>query len=155
VRLLSGGSFACAAIAAACVSRSAAAPQRFATSSGWVGCYEVRWGEPGAEIVDSLQLVMDAPRRVQRRPGFRTTFLSNTDSVIFFLNETFIGPAWHQSGDTLVVAEGILSGWSIRAFSTQTGFSGRLTTFTDCCSPPYEHHYPVLGARVACTRRAT
>ena len=125
-------------------------------SAQWVGCYVVQWSDSN-RFVDSLELIASGPRILRSQVGFRKTFYDDSHRVIGTRESgPFTGPGWYLRGDTVFIAEGILSGWGITAHASPDGFIGVVTTFTDCCVPPLKHDYAVAAQRVPCpTARAT
>jgi len=142
-------------VAAACA--SAGGPQESGAPSPteWPGCYVVRHLGAARHQIDSLSVVLDPPAIDSQRAGFRRAFHYEGDRGIEFGNQLFIGPAWRLRADTLVIAEGVLSGWRMDVVRQRTGFAGWYSTFSDSPSDAYRED-SVAGTRVRCpTERAT
>jgi len=142
-----------AAVSSACAASAVSHTTPPQSPVSWKGCYLIQWIGPDGQQVDSLELLLEEPRPTQRQAGFREAFYY-TGPIITFQEAgqlvAFSGPAWHLHADTLSIVWGILSGWSVTARQIAAGFLGTIQTYTDCCTPPFQHTYPVVGVRVAC-----
>jgi len=138
----------------ACASVSSPLRPSQPSLSGWLGCYVIEADQPAppfvAPFVDSLELVSDSPRMDHQNTGFRRAFYWDTSGVIEFGDTLFTGPAWAVHGDTLLIWEGSFSGWHVKAVHSGQDLVGVLTTFTDCCSPPFYHQYSAAVRRASC-----
>jgi hypothetical protein len=116
----------------------------------WVGCYVVQHLGARQHLVDSLQLVAEGPAIDSQQTGFSRVFHYEGDSGVEFGNRLFIGPAWRRTkGDSITIAEGILSGWYLEVYRYGNGFTGWYSLFSDVLTDPTNED-SVLGVRVAC-----
>ena len=126
-------------VLAGCAAHSAAI-----TPSRWVGCYHLEWGTDSAQLSDSVRLTIGVPQRDERAAGFRVLYLAPGDSIVPST------ASWYLRGDSIILGQGVFTGWSVHAHLVAKGFAGRYEVFKDCCGPPYSTYYPVVGTRTRC-----
>jgi hypothetical protein len=129
-------------------------PRQSGPVPSWLGCYVIERTDSG-QVIDSLEILRDSPTPDTQRSGFRPTFYHESFAIIDFGNSAFTGPAWRLRGDTLVIAEGALSGWTIKARRSRAGFEGWYVGFTDLIGERVAECL-IAGIRVPCpSKRAT
>lgn len=95
------------------------------------GCYSLTYLEYSAE---PLRLRLVPERATQSTPWDRTGLIRAYAGTVnlrheFDNSDGYYGPTWAVHEDSLFIAQGVMSGWIIRARMTDRGFAGTHTRF--------------------------
>ena|SRR3989442_9113399 len=136
-------------LATGCSSHSPAMVTAPVTATPWSGCYVVTWVPRPPEWLkgmDSIRLAsstsLDSSRSRWHHVPYATTR---------HYDEGYFGPFWYVRADSLVIVDGVLSGWELSAVRSDSGFTGRGSTFTDVIPSDPPLTWTVKARRVACS----